>query len=218
MNKDTELRRAVEDELEWEPSVSATEIGVAVHDGIVTLTGYVPRYTEKRAAARAAKRVRGVKAVANDIEVRIPSDSGRTDAEIAQAAYDAVKWATMVPDDQIDISVSNGWVYLEGDVNWQYQKAAAEEAAHALVGVRGVINTIDVKPETSATAIKSNIEAAFRRSAALGGKNIRVESQDGKITLSGLLHSWSQHDEAERTAWAAPGVSEVENLIAVTPP
>jgi osmotically-inducible protein OsmY len=217
MQADIDLRRCVEDELAWEPSISAADIGVTARDGIITLTGYVPRYVEKQIAARAAKRVCGVKAVANDIEVRIPSDSERTDAEIAESAYEALKWSTMVPHDRINITVSKGWVNLEGDVNWQYQKAAAEDAAHALPGVRGVMNTILLKPEVPASAMKSKIEAAVRRSAALRGRNIRVDLNDGKVTLHGQLNSWAQRDEAERAAWAAPGVSEVENLIEVSP-
>jgi osmotically-inducible protein OsmY len=183
----------------------------------VTLTGYVPSYTEKRKAERVAKRVRGIKAVANDIEVQMPSTSHRTDAEIARAAFDALKWAITVPDDRLKISVSKGWVYLEGDVDWQYQRTAAEDAVHSLVGVQGVTNQIAVKPQASATEVKSRIEAAFRRSAELDAQQVRVELQDGKVTLHGQLHSWAERDEADRTAWAAPGVSEVENLIMVTP-
>ena len=215
--RDAHLRRDVEEELEWEPSLHATEIGVAVHDGIVTLTGSVPSYTEKRAAERVAKRVQGVKAVANDIEVRMPWTSERTDADIAQAAVDALKWKTLVPDDRIKVAVSKGWITLEGDVDWQFQRKDAEEAVHHLVGVRGVTNQITVKPRVLATAVKSRIEAAFRRSAELDAQKIRVETHDGKVTLHGQLHSWAERDEADRTAWAAPGVSEVENLIMVTP-
>jgi osmotically-inducible protein OsmY len=215
--RDSQLRRDVEDELEWEPSLQATEIGVAAQDGIVTLTGSVPSYTEKRKAERAAKRVRGVKALANDLEVRMPWTSGRTDAEIAQAASDALKWAITVPDDRIEISVSHGWVDLAGDVDWQYQRTAAEDAVHSLIGVRGVSNQIVVKPVASASEVKSRIEAAFRRNAELDAQKVRVELHDGKITLHGQLHSWAERDEADRMAWSAPGVSEVENLIMVTP-
>jgi osmotically-inducible protein OsmY len=215
--RDAHVRRDVEDELEWEPSLDATEIGVAVHEGIVTLTGSVPSYTEKRTAERVAKRVRGVKAVANDIEVRMPWTSERTDGQIAQAAVDALKWKTLMPDDRIKVAVSKGWITLEGDVDWQFQRKDAGEAVHHLVGVRGVTNQITVKPPVLATAVKSRIEAAFRRSAELDAQKIRVETHDGKVTLHGQLHSWAERDEADRTAWAAPGVSEVENLIMVTP-
>ena len=215
--RDAQLRHDLEDELEWEPSLNATEIGVAVHDGVVTLTGSVESYTEKRKAERVAKRVRGVKAVANEIEVRMPGTSQRTDAEIARAALDALTWEITVPDDRIKISVSQGWVYLEGDVDWQYQRTAAEEAVHSLVGVRGVTDEILVKPQASAAEVQSRIEAAFRRNAELDAQQVRVELLDGKVTLHGQLHSWAERDEADRIAWAAPGVSEVENLIMVTP-
>ena len=215
--RDAQLRHDLEDELEWEPSLNATEIGVAVHDGVVTLTGYVESYTEKRKAERVAKRVRGVKAVANEIEVRMPGTSQRTDAEIARTAFDALTWEITVPDDRIKISVSQGWVYLEGDVDWQYQRTAAEQAVHSLVGVRGVTNQVVVKPQASAAEVKSRIEAAFRRNAELDAQQVRVELGDGKVTLHGQLHSWAERDEVDRMAWAARGVSEVENLIMVTP-
>ncbi len=215
--REAQLRRDVEDELEWEPSINAVEIGVAVHDGIVTLTGFVPDYGEKLRAGRATKRVRGVKAVANDIEVRMPWTSERTDAQIALAAVEALTWETRVPADWIRLWVSHGWIYLEGEVDWQYQKAAAEQAVHSLVGVRGVLNQITLKPQVVAAEVKSRIETAFRRSAELDAQKLRVESHDGKVTLHGELHSWAERDEADRMAWAAPGVSKVENLIMVTP-
>jgi osmotically-inducible protein OsmY len=215
--RDAQLRHDLEDELEWEPSLNATEIGVAVHDGVVTLTGSVESYTEKRKAERVTKRVRGVKAVANDIEVRMPGTSRRTDAEIARAALDALTWEITVPDDRIKISVSKGWVYLEGNVDWHYQRTAAEQAVHSLVGVRGVTNEILVKPQASAAEVQSRIEAAFRRIAELDAQQVRVELHDGTVTLHGQLHSWAERDEADRIAWAGPGVSEVENLIMVTP-
>ena len=213
--RDAQLRRDVQDELEWEPSIDGTEIGVAVHDGIVTLTGFVPSYTEKRTAERAARRIQGVKAIANDIQVRMPWTSERTDTQIAQAAVDALKRETRVPTDRIKLSVSRGWIYLEGEVDWHYQKTTAEDAVHSLVGVRGVTNQVTVKPQPMAIEVKSRIEAAFRRSADLDAHQVSVELHDGKVRLSGQLRSWAERDEAERTAWAAPGVSEVENLIAV---
>jgi osmotically-inducible protein OsmY len=147
----------------------------------------------------------------------MPWTSERSDADIARAALDAMKWAIMVPDDRITISVSHGWISLEGDVDWQFQKTAAEDAVHSLVGVRGVTNEIVVKPQVSASAVESRIEAAFRHSAELDAQKVRVESDDGKVTLHGHLHSWAERHEAERVAWAAPGVSQVENLIVVTP-
>jgi osmotically-inducible protein OsmY len=218
MKKDTDLRRDVLDELEWEPSIDAAEIGVTAHDGVVTLTGAVKSYTEKMTAERATKRLHGVKAIANDIEVRLPGTAERTDSDIARAAVEALKWKTSVPDSRIKVVVNKGWVTLEGDVDWQYQKDAAFEAVHHLVGVQGVTTLITLKPGVSATAVKSRIEAAFRRSAEVDAQKVRVETRDGKVTLRGDLPSWSERQEAERTAWAAPGVSQVENLIAIAPP
>jgi len=217
MKKDTDLRRDVVDELEWEPSVDAAQIGVTAHDGVVTLTGTVKSYSEKLTAERVAKRVHGVKAIANDVEVRLPGTSERTDSDIARAAVDALKWRTSVPDGRIKVSVTKGWITLEGDVDWQYQKDAAFEAVHHLRGVNGVINLIALKPRVSATEVTSRIEAAFRRSAELDAHKVHVETRDGKVTLRGDLHSWSEREEAERTAWAAPGVTDVENLIMVAP-
>jgi osmotically-inducible protein OsmY len=214
--RDAELRRSVEEELEWEPSVDASEIGVTAHDGVVTLTGSVRSFSEKLRAARVAQRVRHVKAVANDIELRLPGSSLRTDTAIARAASDALKGRTVVPDGRIKVSVTNGWVYLDGAVDWQYQKSAALEAVHSLIGVRGVVDQVSVKPQSAASELKSRIEAAFRRNAELDAQKVCVESQGGKVTLLGQLHSWSERQEAERTAWSAPGVSEVENLIVVT--
>jgi osmotically-inducible protein OsmY len=208
-----ELRRNVEDELEWEPSINATDIGVTAHDGIVTLTGTVSSNSEKLRAAKVAQRVRGVNAVANDIELRLPGTDVRSDAEIAQLAFDALKERTLVPDGRIKVSVSHGWVYLSGEVDWRHEKCAAFELVHSLVGVKGVFNQITVKPKASVPDVKSQLEAAFRRSAELHGQPVRVESKNGKVTLLGRLHKWSERQEAERMAWSAPGVSEVENLI-----
>ncbi len=216
MKKDTDLRRDVLDELEWEPSIDAARIGVTTHNGVVTLNGIVKTYTEKLAAERAAERVQGVKAIANDIEVKLPGAHERTDSDIAEAAVNALSWKTMVPEGKIKVAVTKAWITLEGEVDWQYQKDAAFDAVHFLVGVRGVTNLISVRPRASATEVKSRIEAAFRRSAELDAQNVQVETHDGKVTLRGNVHSWSERQQAARTAWAAPGISEVENLIAVT--
>ena len=217
MKSDMDLRRDVLDELEWEPSIDAAEIGVTAHDGVVTLTGDVKSYTEKMTAERVTKRIQGVRAIANDIEVRLPGTAERTDSDIARAAVDALKWRTLVPVGRIKVSVSNGWITLEGEADWQYEKDAAFEAVHHLVGVKGVTNLIALKPRASATEVKSRIEAAFRRSAELDAQKVRVETRDGKVTLRGDVQSWSERQEAERTAWAAPGVIQVENLIAIVP-
>jgi len=217
MKSDVELRRDVLDELEWEPSIDAAQIGVTTREGVVTLAGTAKSYSEKLKAERVTKRVLGVKAIANDIEVRLPGTHERTDSDIARVAVDALKWRASVPEGRIKVAVGKGWVTLEGEVDWQYQKDVALEAVHHLVGVKGVTNLITVKPRVSATEVKSRIEAAFRRSAELDAQKIRVETKDGKVTLHGQLQSWAERDEAERTAWAAPGVTQVENFIAIVP-
>ncbi len=215
MKNDLELRRDILDELEWEPSIDPADIGVTAHGGVVTLTGPVKSYTEKLAAERVVRRVKGVKAIANDLEVRLPGGAARSDADIARAAVDALKWKTSVPDGRIEVSVSKGWITLEGEVDWQYQRDAALEAVHHLVGVTGVNNLVTVKPRVSASEVKSRIEMAFLRSAELDAQKVRVQTHDGKVTLRGDVRSWSERREAERTAWSAPGVTQVENLIAI---
>jgi osmotically-inducible protein OsmY len=217
MKKDIDLRRDVLDELEWEPSIDATEIGVAVHGGVITLTGIAKSFTEKLTAEQATLRVQGVKAVANDIEVRLPGSHERTDADIARAAIDALHWRSTVPSGRVKVSVSKGWLTLEGEVDWHFQSNAAFKAVNHLVGVRGVTNLITVKAHASAAEVKSRIEAAFRRSAELDAERVRVETVDGKVTLRGNVSSYAERQEAERTAWAARGVTEVANLIAIAP-
>jgi osmotically-inducible protein OsmY len=212
---DLELKRAVESELSFEPSINAAEIGVAVRDGVVTLSGRVPSYWEKVAAERAAARVAGVKAVANELEVRLPGSSERTDQDIARAAIDALKWNVLVPEERIKVKVSKGWVTLEGSVDWQYQKSAAEKSVRRLVGVAGVSNLIDVKPAVSKGEVKGAIEAALKRLAEVDANRIRVDTEDGKVVLSGTVRSWFEREEAERAAWSAPGVRAVEDHIAI---
>jgi osmotically-inducible protein OsmY len=212
---DLELKKAVESELNFDPSINAAEIGVAAKDGIVTVSGGVPSYWEKVAAERAAARVVGVKAVVNQIEVRLPGLSKRTDEDIARAAIDSLKWNVLVPSDRIKVKVSKGRITLEGTVHWQYQRSAAEKSVRKLVGVKGVTNLITVSPEVRKTEVKSAIESALKRLAEVDATSIKVDTEDGKVVLSGTVRSWFEREEAERAAWAAPGVRNVEDRIAV---
>jgi osmotically-inducible protein OsmY len=217
MPTETQLYRDVFEELNWDPSVHAADIGVATRDGVVTLHGAVSSFAERVAAERAALRVYGVKGIANDLEVRLPGLSERTDSDIAQAAVNAVEWNAWVPHDQITIAVHNGWLTLRGQVERHYQKIAAEEAVWNLLGVKGVTNEITVRPQVTGTDVAPQIAAAFRRSAQLDAPRIRVETHGGTVSLFGTVRSWLERQEAERVAWGAPGVCEVENHITVTP-
>jgi len=216
MGKELELQRRVIEELDWEPSIDAAHVGVAVTgQNVVTLTGNVSSYAEKIAAERAAKRVTGVKAVANDLEVRPAFPSQRNDTELAKAALNALEWDIAVPHDKIKVRVSSGVVALEGEVNFQFQRSAAEEAVRRLIGVKAVTNLMTLKPTVSPADIKNRIEAALRRSAEIDAKNIQVETKDGGVVLRGKVRSWIEREEAERAAWAAPGVRNVDDELRV---
>jgi osmotically-inducible protein OsmY len=212
---DLDLKKAVESELTWEPSVNAAEIGVAAKDGIVTLTGHVSSFWEKFTAERAASRVAGVRAVANELEVRLPTSSQRTDEDIAQAALNALNYNASVPAERIKVNVSKGWVTLEGTVEWYYQRYEAERAIRSIKGVTGVSNLIEVKPQVSKLVVKSAIQDALRRSAEVDASRITVETEGDRVILRGTVRSYAERREAERAAWAAPGVREVDNQISV---
>jgi osmotically-inducible protein OsmY len=216
MKTDNELKHDVERALEWDPSIDARNIAVTAKNGVVVLTGRVPSYADKWTAERIAKRVGGVTALANEIEVKLKDE--RDDADIAEAARLALKIDNRIPADRVKVIVSHGWVTLEGTVDYHYQKTAAESQVRYLLGVKGVTSAIEVVPPAASPAdIKAKIEEALKRSAALDAKNITVEIRDHKVILNGTVRSWAERHEAELAAWAARGVSEVENNLIVKP-
>ena len=217
MKTDSEIERDVKAELGWNPDLKSTDIAISVKDGVVTLAGFVPRYIDKYEAEKAAKRVAGVLAVANDIEIRLPAVDERPDPEIAREVVTALKNQLPFSHERIKAVVRNGWVTLEGDVEWQYQRLTAERAGRPLKGVKGIINDIKTKPRVEPSDIKQKIQEAFRRSAEVDANQITVETSGGEVILKGKVRSWLERDEAERVAWRAPGVTKVDDRIVVSP-
>jgi osmotically-inducible protein OsmY len=215
MRRELDLKHQVEAELEWQPDVDAAHIGVIVADDVVTLTGTVPSYPEKLNAERAVKRVTGVKGLVNELKV-VPAVGGqRTDSDIARAVVQALEWDVAVPHDQIRVNVTGGRVTLEGEVAFQFQRAAAERAISNLAGVTSVSNLIIIKPGRQAADVKSRIEAAFRRTAEVDAGKIQVEAHEGKVILRGRVRTWAEREAAERAAWGAPGVSELRDELRI---
>jgi len=217
MRSDSEIERDVKDELQWDPDIDATDIAVSVKKGVVTLAGFVKSYTDKYEAEAAAKRVAGVVGVANDLEVRMPSVDERPDPDIARDAVAAIKSQLPISSENIKVIVKNGWVTLEGEAEWQYQRQTAENAVRRIKGVKGVSNTILLKPRVEPTEVKRKIQDALRRSAEIDANRITVEAHGGEVVLKGSVRSWIEREEAERAAWAAPGVTKVEDRIVVSP-
>jgi osmotically-inducible protein OsmY len=217
MRSDAEIRRDVEDELRWDPEIDATDIAVAVKDGVVTLSGFVRSYRDKLEAETAAKRVAGVVGVAKDLEVRLPAIDERPDPEVARDAVAAIKSQLPIAGQDVKVIVKNGWITLEGEVEWNYQREMAENAVRWLTGVKGVSNQIRLKPSVPPSEIKRKIEEAFRRSAEIDASRIDVEANGGEVILKGTVRSWAERQEADQAAWAAPGVTKVDNRIVVSP-
>jgi osmotically-inducible protein OsmY len=213
---DKDLRQFIIDELDFEPSVDAANIGVAVENGVVTLSGHVASYAEKMAAEAAVRRVKGVRAIAEEIEVRYAFDKKTGDDEIAKRALDIIRWSATVPQDRIQLTVQNGWVTLSGQVDWWYQKNAAADAVRKLSGVSGVINNVTIRPRVQPVDVKRKIEDAFKRRAEIDTQGIRVAVTDGgKITLQGSVHDWQERIAAVDAAWSAPGVVSVDDRLSI---
>lgn len=215
MRSDAQLRSDIVAELSWDPAITATDVGVIVKDGVVTLTGHPSSHAEKYAIERAARRVKGVKALAIEMPVQLASDYTRTDADIAMAVERAIEWNVLVPDDKIHPMVENGWVTLNGEVEWDYQRRAAEFAVRDLLGVTGVSNRVVVKPKFTAADVEKKIREALERQADREAERIKIEVNGAHVTLSGKVHTWAERKAAQGAAWSAPGVANVINNLLV---
>lgn len=214
--KDRELKQAVIDELNFEPSIDAADVGVTVEGGIVTLSGHVPTYAQKDIVEQTALRVKGVKGIAQEIEVRPPGMGQTTDDQIAKRAVDTISWNSSIPEGAVKVKVQKGWVTLTGEVDWQYQRSAAADAVRALGGVLGVSNQIEIRPHPHTINIKQRIEDALKRTTEIEDKAIAVEVIGGKVILKGTVKTWAERIAAERAAWSAPGVQTVISDIAIS--
>ena len=215
MKTDLEIQQDVMEEIKWEPLLKVSEIGVAVRNGVVTLSGLVDTYTKKRLAELAAERVHGVRAIAEDIEVKIPGTGKKRDPEIAETALNLLKVDSSIFEENIKVKVENGFLTLEGEVEWEFLKSAAEKAVENLVGVRGICNLIKINSKIDPIEIKKKITTAFHRNATIDTENIKIETLNHKVILTGTVSSWIEKKEAERAAWLAPGVNTVENRLEV---
>lgn len=213
MKTDSQLQQDVSAELKWEPSVHAARIGVEVKDGVVTLAGQVDSYSEKWNAERAAQRVAGVKAMTTELKVHLTGLSKRTDGDVAQAVENVLEWTSSLPAGAIKVMVEGGWVTLSGDVDWQYQRQAATDSVRCLMGVTGVSDQISIKPSVTATAVKSDIEAALKRTSIADARQISVAVHGSDVTLSGTVHSWDERCTATNSAWGTPGVRNVVDMM-----
>jgi osmotically-inducible protein OsmY len=217
MKSDSEIERDVREELKWDPDLDAEDIAVSVKNGVVTLAGFTRSYTDRLEAEAAAKRVAGVLAVANDIEVRLPAIDQRPDPDIARDAVASLKSELPISHDKIKVIAKDGWITLEGAVEWQYQKTTAENTVRKVKGVKGVTNVIMVKPKVEPSDLKRKIQEAFKRNAEVDANRITVETNGSEVVLKGTVRSWIERDEAERVAWSAPGITKVDDRIVVSP-
>ncbi|QHS58164.1 BON domain-containing protein [Chitinophaga agri] len=217
MKTDLQLQQDVQDELFWDPTLESSEIGVSVNDGVVTLSGTVNSYTKKLAAEKAAKRVKDVKAVAMEIDIHFFNGEGKTDLDIAHAALNALSWSTVVPKDRVTIKVEDAWITLEGELEWQYQKQAAENLTKDLLGVKGITNLIRLKPAPAQNVVKETIKKALERSAEVEASSINIITEGHRVTLRGKVRSWGERREVENAVWSTPGVTDVKDELVIAP-